>query len=164
MKKIEEKKETTTQPSFRSVKAVLKYARIGPRKVRIVIDAIRRRPPHQAFGILMTFKKKGARLAEKVLKTAVANAKVMGLDQSRLYISDIRADGGPVMKRFMERSMGRGNRILKRTTHLSLILSEGERTWKDAVSLETKEEQKETPKAGKAEKKPTGRKKASAKA
>lgn len=108
-----------------SAKAVARYLRISPRKVRLVINSIRFKPTGQAMGILMNLKKKAARMTEKVLKSAVANAKVLGMDESRLYISDIRADGGPVFKRFMSRSMGRADRILKRTTHLSMTVSEG---------------------------------------
>jgi len=67
-------------------------------------------------------------MAEKVLKSAVANAKILGLEEGRLYVADIRADGGPVLKRFMSRSMGRADRILKRTTHLSVIVKEGKKS------------------------------------
>jgi len=63
-------------------------------------------------------------MAEQLLKSAVANAKVKKMDEESLYISDIRADGGPIMKRFMSRSMGRADRLLKRTSHLSITLEE----------------------------------------
>ena len=121
------KTETTTEETpKRSAKAVAKYLRIAPRKVRLVVNAIRHKPAQRAFHILMVLKKKAARMTEKLLKSAVANAKVLGLDENRLYVSDVRADGGPVFKRFMARSMGRADRIIKRTTHLSLVVSEGE--------------------------------------
>ncbi len=113
----------------RSAKAVAKYLRIAPRKMRLVIDAIRHQPAQKAFVALMVLKKKAARMVEKVLKSAVANAKVLGLDENRLVVSDIRADGGPTMKRFMSRSMGRADRIIKRTTHLSLVVEEGQKSW-----------------------------------
>lgn len=129
MKKLEEKKENPVEATKRSAKAVAKYIRISPRKVRGVINTIRRQPAVRAFAILMTVKKKAARLAEKVLKSAVANAKVLGLDETRLYVSDVRADGGPSMKRFMSRSMGRADRIIKRTTHLSLKVTESEKSY-----------------------------------
>ena len=162
MKQVKEKKEEKVpvqKSEGRSAKAILRFVRIAPRKVRIVIDAIRFEPPHRAFDKLMTLKKKAARLAEKVLKSAVANAKNIGLDETRLYISDVRADGGPTMKRFMERSMGRANRIIKRTTHLQITVKEGEKKWVQPSSpLEAKEE-KENPKSAK---KLTGRKKKAA--
>lgn len=131
----------------KSAKAIARYIRISPRKVRLVINTIRRKPAGEAFRILMTLKKKAARLAEKVLKSAVANAKVLGLEQDRLYISDIRADGGPVMKRLMTRSMGRADRILKRTTHLSLVVREGTARWAGFGSPQAKAAEEPKPKS-----------------
>ncbi len=120
--------EPTLDPS-RQARAVVRYLRISPRKVRPVINAIRRKPVSMAFSALWVFKKKAARLVEKGLKSAVANAKVKGLEENRLLVSEIKADGGPVMKRFMSRSMGRADQILKRTTHLTITLREGERSF-----------------------------------
>ena len=120
-----ENQESKTEIPDRSAKSVAKYLRISPRKVRLVINTIRYQPAHKALGILMSLKQKAARMAEKVLKSAVANAKVLGLDVNRLYVSEVRADGGPTLKRFMSRSMGRADRIIKRTTHLSLKVKEG---------------------------------------
>ena len=131
----------------RSAKSVAKYVRISPRKVRLVIDAIRKKPAGQAFQILMTLKKKAARLAEKVLKSAVANAKVLGLEEDRLYISHVVADGGPVMKRIMTRSMGRADRIAKRTTHLSLVVSEGAKRWEGFGRSQAKSREEQKPKS-----------------
>lgn len=119
-KKLDSKKEA---------RAVVKYLRISPRKVRLVINTIRRKPVGLAFSTLTALNKKAARLVEKGLKSAFANAKGKGLEETRLVVSDIRADGGPVLKRFMSRSMGRADEILKRTTHLSIILREGEKTF-----------------------------------
>ncbi len=68
--------------------------------------------------------RKGARMTEALLKSALANAKNKKMDEAKLYIADIRADEGPTMKRLMTRSMGRADRILKRTTHMSVILKE----------------------------------------
>ncbi len=142
-------KKEAAENQVLSARAKAKFVRIAPRKLRNVIDTIRWKHPEQAFRILMTIHQKGARIAEKVLKTAVANAKVLKMDENRLLISDIRADGGPVMKRFIERSMGRGDRILKRTSHLSIILTEGQKKFKtSAAAPEAHEEKKET-KSGK---------------
>ncbi len=124
----------------RTARAKVKFVKIAPRKVRLVLDAIRKKPAGKAFDILFTLKKKAARITEKLLKTGVANAKVLGLDENRLYISDIRADGGPVMKRIMQRSQGRAETILKRTSHISLVLTEGERPWKTPTPLLAVEE------------------------
>ena len=95
--------------------------------MRLVIDTVRRRPAREALYRLHVVNKKAARLAEKVLKSAVANAKVLKMDEDRLVVSEIKADGGPTYKRFMSRSMGRADRILKRTTHLTVVLKEGEK-------------------------------------
>lgn len=122
MKKVKE----TEPKAF----ARVKFLKISPRKARLVIDTVRHKPVAKAFPILMTLKKKAARMTEKLLKTAVANAKVLGMNEEKLYVSEIRADGGPVMKRFMSRSMGRADRIIKRTTHLFIILKEGSKEWK----------------------------------
>ena len=138
MKKIEDKKEKLIEAPKRSARAVAKYLRISPRKMRLVINAIRHEPTGRAFHILMTLKKKAARMTEKLLKSAVANAKVLGLEENRLYVSNIRADGGPTMKRFMSRSMGRADRIIKRTTHLSMIVTEGNKSWAGSANLNAK--------------------------
>lgn len=107
-------------------RAVIRYLRIAPRKIRLVIDTIRGRPVQQAFYRLSSLNKKGARIAEEALKSAVANAKQLKMSEGALYVSEIKADGGPVLKRFMSRSMGRADRILKRTTHLTVVLGEDE--------------------------------------
>lgn len=127
----------------KEARAVVKYLKISPRKVRLVINTIRHRPVSEAFSTLTTLKKKAARLVEKGLHSAVANAKVKNLEEPRLVVSEVRADGGPVMKRFMSRSMGRADQILKRSTHLTIVLREsgkkliappasGEAPWKKA--------------------------------
>ncbi|MDD5225625.1 MAG: 50S ribosomal protein L22 [Candidatus Omnitrophica bacterium] len=127
----EEKKSKVVDagPSPRVVRAVTKHLRIAPRKMRLVIDSIRRQPAHVAVGNLMLLKKKGAKLAVKTLKSAIANAKNLGLNENRLYVSNVRADGGPVFKRFLTRSMGRADKILKRTTHLTVEVREGNTIW-----------------------------------
>ena len=107
-------------------KAITKYIRISPRKMRLVINTIRYKPVSNAFAILEHLKKKGAHLAAKTLKSAAANAKVKKMDETRLYVREIKADGGPVLKRYMSRSMGRADVILKRMTHLTVVLGERE--------------------------------------
>lgn len=129
MAKENKKAVAEVKPNPRRVKAVTKYLRIAPRKLRLVIDAIRRRPAIEAMGILSLLNKKGAKMAAKTLKSAMANAKNLGLNEDRLYVSDTRADGGPVLKRFLTRSMGRADKILKRTTHLTVEVREGFKVW-----------------------------------
>lgn len=143
----EEKKISKTPPEVkpnpRRVRAVTRYLRIAPRKMRWVIDTVRKRPVLEAVGILSLLNKKGARMAVKTLKSALANAKNLKLDEKRLYINDIRADGGPVLKRFLTRSMGRADRLLKRTTHLTVVVCEGTKVWRG----KTPEDAKSTKKA-----------------
>ena len=120
-------------------KAITRYIRVSPRKLRLVIDAIRMKPVSDAFSILENLKKKGAELAVKTLKSAQANAKVKKMDESRLYVREIKADGGPSLKRYMPRSMGRADVILKRMSHLTVILSEREMPV-SKVNVEQKED------------------------
>ena len=129
MAKEDKKVKTEFVPSSRRVKALTKHLRIAPRKMRIVIDTIRGEMALEAVGILSLLKKKGAKLAIKTLKSAIANAKNLGLNENRLIVSDCRSDGGPVFKRFLTRSMGRADKILKRTTHLTVEVREGFKIW-----------------------------------
>jgi large subunit ribosomal protein L22 len=119
-------------------KAITRYIRIAPRKMRIVIDTVRYQPVSKAFATLDHLKKKAAKLASKTLKSAVANAKVKKMDEARLYVREIKADGGPTLKRHMSRSMGRADVILKRMTHLTVVLGERELPV-SAVQAEPKE-------------------------
>ena len=155
------KKRDSEEDKVRA-KAISKYLRISPRKVRLVLDTIRRKPVHQARYILASFNKKAARMAEKVLNSAIANAKVLGLDENRLIVSDVRADGGPVFKRFMSRSQGRADRILKRTTHLSMIVEEGKKSYGSPAEQPEAAEAQETTKTKARKKAPARKKKAAA--
>ena len=108
-------------------RCVIKYLRIAPRKIRLVLDTVRSKPAKEAMSRLAMLNKKGAKLAYEAVKSAMANAKVLKMDEDRLYVSEIKADGGPTFKRFMSRSMGRADRILKRTTHLTVVLEEADK-------------------------------------
>ncbi len=127
------------------IKANVKYLRIGPRKVRPVINLLRKKYVNDALDILANLNKKGARLTERLLNSAVANARVKKMNEEDLFISDIRADGGPMLKRFMARAMGRADRILKRTTHINVVLTEKQRRSKivqSAGEVEAKDKKK----------------------
>lgn len=134
-------------------RAVARYLRTSPRKCRWVIDTIRKKHIREATVQLTHLPQKAARLALKVLNSAIANAKVLKMDIARLVVSDVRADTGPQLKRFQARSMGRADRILKRTTHLSMILRE-EAPIKTSMagSKEGKSKKHETPPAAQAKK------------
>ena len=142
--KEEKKAQPVVVPQERRVKAVTRFLRIAPRKMRLVIDTIRRQHALEAMGILSLLNKKGAKMASKTLKSAIANAKKLGLNENLLYVSDVRADGGPVLKRFLTRSMGRADKILKRTTHLTVEVREGMKNWgrKAPVDAKAKSKQK----------------------
>lgn len=105
-------------------RVILRYIRIAPRKARLVADLVRGKSAEEAFTILKFTPKRGAMIIEKVLKSAVANAsqKAMG-DVDTLRISRVCVDCGPTMKRMRPRAMGRANTILKRTSHITLVLS-----------------------------------------
>lgn len=132
-KKSDKLKPAAVSKKAESAKSVGKFLRVGPRKMRLVIDVIRHKPTSIAFNKLFVMRQKSARMLEKLLKSAIANAKVLGLDESKLIVSEVFANGGPVMKRFMERSMGRADRILKRTSHVCLVVSEADRQVNDII-------------------------------
>ncbi len=104
-------------------KAVLRFVRMTPRKVRLVIDLIRGREVMEALTLLKYLPRAAARVVEKVLQSAVANAAVKELgDPESLRVSRAYVDGGAVLKRFQPRSMGRANPIHKRTSHITIVV------------------------------------------
>ena len=106
-------------------KAVAKYIRIAPRKIRVVMDLIRGKNIGEAFAILKYTPKVGADVIEKVLKSAVANAENnLELDRDSLYVSECYCGPGPTLKRFQPRAQGRAFSIMKRTTHITVVVKE----------------------------------------
>ncbi|MBI3316358.1 MAG: 50S ribosomal protein L22 [Candidatus Omnitrophica bacterium] len=104
-------------------KASVKFVRISPRKVRYVIDRIRRKSVWEAQGILNGSPRRAADIVRKLLNQAVdAAEKNSQVKSDALFISSVMADGGPMMKRFRAASMGRGMEIHKRTSHIYLEL------------------------------------------
>ena len=109
----------------REVKAILKYARISPRKVQIVLDLIRGKDADKAMAILMNTRKSASEYLIKLLKSAVANAENnFEMDASKLYVSECYVCPGPTLKRMMPRAKGSANRILKRTSHVTIAVKE----------------------------------------
>lgn len=107
--------------------AKLRRLRIAPRKVRLVADLIRKKPVQEARTILEFTQKKAAKPLKKLLESAIANAKNnFHLDPSKLYIAKITVDEGPKYKRWMPRARGRADLILKKTSHITLVLKEME--------------------------------------
>jgi large subunit ribosomal protein L22 len=107
------------------VQAVAKYIRTSPRKVRLVVDLVRGRPVVEALALLRFMPQAAAQDVAKVVKSAVANAEQNNhMSAEDLFISRIMADEGPTMKRFRPRSHGRSSPILKRSSHITVVVDE----------------------------------------
>jgi large subunit ribosomal protein L22 len=106
-------------------KAILRSARISAQKVRLVADQVRGMPVGNATNLLTFSNKKAAHLVKKVLLSAVANAENnLGADVDELKVAKIFVDDGPILKRMHARAKGRGNRISKRTSHITVVVGE----------------------------------------
>ena len=102
-----------------------KYVRISPRKVKIVIDLIRGKKVDDALAILMYTPKSAAPVVEKLLNSAIANAENnLEMNRDSLYVAEVYANQGPTLKRYWARSHGRADQILKRTSHITIVLDE----------------------------------------
>lgn len=106
------------------VKARLRFARVAPRKARLVADLIRGKGLEESLNILAFTKKRVARTIAKLLKSAMANAVQKKLDVDHLFVKRIMVDQGPMMKRFTPRALGRATMIRKRTSHVTIVLDE----------------------------------------
>jgi large subunit ribosomal protein L22 len=107
------------------VSAKLVHARISPQKCRLVADQVRGLPVERALQTLMFSNKKAAGMVRKVLESAIANAEHNeGADIDELKVAAIMVDEGPVMKRMHARAKGRGNRIVKRTSHITVTVGD----------------------------------------
>lgn len=112
--------------SAMEVKATAKYMRISPQKVRKLVDAVKGKPAETGLNTLRFMPQKAAGMVEKILKSAVANASQnTKLDVDALVIKNVIVNEGPLIKRFRARARGRGSRILKRTSHITVIVAEG---------------------------------------
>jgi large subunit ribosomal protein L22 len=106
-------------------KAVLRYVRISPQKVHKLIGAVKGKSVETGLNALHFMPQKAAGIVEKIMRSALANAdQNPDIDVDSLVIRNITADQGPVLKRFRARARGRGTRILKRTSHITVILAE----------------------------------------
>ncbi len=107
-------------------KAILRTARISPQKARLVADQVRGLPVGRARDVLKFSTKKAAHIVNKVLMSAVANAENnLGADADELKVATIYVDEGPTYKRFHARAKGRGVQILKRTSHITVVVGTG---------------------------------------
>ncbi|HHU69494.1 MAG TPA: 50S ribosomal protein L22 [Thermoanaerobacterales bacterium] len=108
-------------------RAVARYVRIAPRKVRIVLDLIRNKDVDEALAILKFTPKAASPIVYKLVNSAAANAEHnYNMNRDNLYISQAYADQGPTLKRFKARAMGRAGMIRKRTSHITIVLKEKE--------------------------------------
>ena len=106
-------------------KAHLKYARISPRKVKIVLDLIRGKDVGVAMAILKNTPKSASEYLIKLLGSAVANAtNNFDMDETKLYVAECFVCPGPTLKRIMARAKGSADRILKRTSHVTIVVKE----------------------------------------
>ncbi len=108
----------------KEAKAILRYARTSPTKARQVINLIRGKDVGVALGILQETNKRAARIVEKLLKSAIANAENKDMDIDNLYIKSIHAEDGPRLKRYMPRAYGRATTIKRRFSHIYITLAE----------------------------------------
>ncbi len=107
------------------VAAKLKFARISPQKCRLIADQIRGMPVERALQVLAFSPKKASDIVKKVLESAIANAEHNeGADVDELKVSKVYVDQGPTLKRWRARAKGRANRILKRTSHITVMVGD----------------------------------------
>ena len=105
-------------------RAVAKYVRMSPIKLKPVADLVRGKDVNEALTILKFTPGKGAEIVEKVVQSALANADVKEMDTDNLYVAEVYANQGPTMKRWRAGSQGRASIILKRSSHVGVTLRE----------------------------------------
>jgi large subunit ribosomal protein L22 len=107
---------------MQEARAISKFIRVSPRKALLVARNVRGLPVEDALNILKFTPNKSAGIIYKVMRSALANAEQAGLDVDTLVVRQVAVNEGPTLKRFMPRSQGRANTILKRTSHITVIL------------------------------------------
>lgn len=123
--RIREKAQRRQENADKRPRAVAKYIRISPYKVRQVLDIIRGKSYVEAYAILKNTNKSSSEVLIKLLNSAAANAENnKGLDKNNLFVAECFADQGPTLKRIRPRAKGRCYRILKRTSHITIVLDE----------------------------------------
>ena len=105
-------------------RAAHRFARISPRKVKLMIDLIRGRDVQDALNVLKFMPQRAAVLVSQVLTSAVANANEAEADVEKLYVETAKVDEGPTMKRFRPKDRGRAHPIMKRTSHITVVVEE----------------------------------------
>ncbi len=121
--RVKEKAAKRQADADRRPKAIAKYIRISPFKVRIVLDIIRGKKYEEAVAILANTPKAASEVLVKLVKSAAANAEHnLGLSKSDLFVAEAFCDQGPILKRIQPVSKGRAHRINKRSSHITVIL------------------------------------------
>jgi len=120
--RIQSKSKARQESADKRPRATAKYIRISPYKVRIVLDIIRGLSYTEAAAVLKNTNKSAAPVVLKVLNSAAANAEFKNISKSDLFVAEAFADQGPTLKRIMPRAKGRAYRILKRTSHITVIM------------------------------------------
>lgn len=109
-----------------NARAIYRYARVAPRKVRLVTDLVRGMPVSRALEVLAFTEKSSASTVAKLISSAVANARRNdSVDVDELKISEIYVNQGPMLKRFLPRAMGRATKVQKKTSHITVVVSDG---------------------------------------
>ena len=122
-KKEEKKAEAPKKPMPTEARAIAKNVRVTPRKVRLVIDLVRGLPVKQALGILANVNRAASEPVMKLIKSAAANAtNNFGMDEDALYISEIYANEGLRMKRYLPRAKGSASGLVKRSSHITCVV------------------------------------------
>ncbi len=117
--------QETVQNATKEARAILRYARISSRKVKIVADLIRGKKVEEALAIVKFTPKASSEIIEKLLKSAIANAENNhGMNRGNLIVSEIYANQGPTLKRIRPAAKGSAVRIRKRTSHITIVLKE----------------------------------------
>ncbi|KKR35134.1 MAG: 50S ribosomal protein L22 [Candidatus Magasanikbacteria bacterium GW2011_GWA2_40_10] len=126
---------------MQEVTAKLRFLRMGPRKVRLIVDMIRGKKVTRALDLLSVMPKRAARPVLKLLNSAVANAKHnYSLNVEDLKVAQVYVDGGPVLKRWMPKAHGRATPIRERTSHINLVLGVMEPKAEKSEALNPKSE------------------------
>ncbi len=126
-KKMREKAKAREERRDTRPSATAKYIRISPSKARVVMDVVRGRSVPEAIAILENTPKAACAPLVKLINSAAANAENgKGLTKDELYVAEIRADAGPIYKRYQPVSKGRAHSIMKRTSHLTVVLDKKE--------------------------------------
>ena len=122
-KKVKDKPEAPKKPMPTEARAIAKNVRVTPRKARLVIDLVRGKDVKEALGILANLNKAAATPVAKLIKSAAANAtNNFGMDEDKLYVATIYANDGLRMKRYMPRAKGSASGLVRRNSHLTVIV------------------------------------------